>query len=127
MPDYPHRGPNISRIRLEGAGGFIYALTPVLILLFGAPLLLAGALAAGAAVAPLIYWRHHSHPGAWVQMLGTLSAFLLGIVLTLQVGSNFAFRVLAIGCGFAGILAAGVIAWRSGRVRHPSIRDHGTG
>jgi hypothetical protein len=127
VPDYPHHGPNISRIRLEGAGGFIYALTPVLILLLGAPLLLAAAVAAGAAIAPLIYWRHHSHPRAWTQTLGTISAFLLGLLLTLQVGSHRTFRVLAVACVVGGILASALIAWRSGRVRHPSIRDHRAG
>jgi hypothetical protein len=125
MPDYPHRGPNISRIRLEGAGGLIYALTPVLILLLGAPLVLAGAIAAGAAVAPFIYLRHHSHPRAWAQLVSTLATFLLGMFLALQVGSHRTFRAVAVACVVGGILASALIAWRSGRVHHPSIRDHG--
>jgi hypothetical protein len=125
MPDYPHRGPNISRIHLEGAGGFIYALTPVLILLLGAPLLLAGAIAAGAALAPLIYLQHHAHPRPWVQMISTLMTFLLGVCVALQVGSHRTFRVLVVTCVIGGMLASALIAWRSGRVRHPSIRDHG--
>jgi Na+/H+ antiporter NhaD/arsenite permease-like protein len=102
MPDYPHRGPNISRIRLEGAGGFIYALTTVLILLLGAPMLLAGAIAAGAAIAPLIYWRHHSHPRAWAQVIGTVATFLLAMILVLQVGNHRTFTVLAISCVSGG-------------------------
>ena len=125
MPDYPHRGPNISRIRLEGTGGLIYALTPVLILLLGAPLVLAGAVAAGAAVAPFIYLQHHSHPRAWAQLLATLTTFLLGVFLALQVGTHRTFRVVAVACVAGGILASALIAWRSSRVRHPSIRDHG--
>jgi ABC-type cobalamin transport system permease subunit len=127
MPDYPHRGPNISRIRLEGAGGFIYALTPVLILLLGAPLLLAAAIAAGAAIAPLVYLRHHSHPRAWAQLLSTVTTFLLGMFLALQVGSHRTFRALAVACVAGGILASALIAWRSSRVQHPSIRDHNVG
>jgi peptidoglycan/LPS O-acetylase OafA/YrhL len=127
MPDYPHRGPNISRIRLEGAGGFIYALTPVLILLLGAPMLLAGLIAAGAAIAPLVYWRHHSHPRPWAQLTGTVVTFLVAVVFVLQVGNHRTFRVLAISCVCGGILASAFIAWRSGRVHHPSIRDHRAG
>ena len=124
MPDYPHHGPNISRIRLEGVGGFIYALTPVLILLLGAPLLLAGMVAAGAAIAPLVYWQHQSHPRAWLQTVGTVTAFLLALLLTLQIGSNRTFRTLAVASVSAGLLASMVIGWRSSRVRHPSIRNH---
>jgi prepilin signal peptidase PulO-like enzyme (type II secretory pathway) len=125
MPDYPHRGPNISRIPLEGAGGFIYALTPVLILLLGAPLILAAAIAAGAVAAPLVHWQHRSHPRALAQMLGTVALFLLGLILTLQVGSHRTFRMLAVASVAGGIAASVLIAWCSGRVQHPSIRDHG--
>jgi hypothetical protein len=127
VPDYPHRGPNLSRIRLEGAGGFIYALTPVLILLLGAPLLLAGAVAVGAAIAPLVYWRHHSHPRAWVQALGTAIAFVLGMLLLLQIADHRSFRLLAVACILGGILAAAFLGWRSGRHQHPSIRSHRAG
>ena len=127
MPDYPHRGPNLSRIRLEGVGGFIYALTPVLILLLGAPLLLAGAIAAGASVAPLIHWRNQSHLPAWTQTLSTAFTFVLGLLFVLQIGNHRGFRILAVTCVLGGILAAAFIGWRSGRVQHPSVRDHGAG
>lgn len=124
MPDYPHRGPNISRIPLEGGGGFIYALTPVLILLFTAPLALLGWVAAGAALAPLIHWRSRTRARSLTNLAGGLSGFLVGLALTLAVGNNHFFRVFALTCVAGGLLAAVVLHWRSSRVQHPSIRDH---
>jgi hypothetical protein len=124
MPDYPHRGPNVSRIRLEGAGGFIYALTPVLILLFGAPLVLAGAIAAGAIIAPAIYWRTHGHPQSVTSLAGGASGFVLGMGLAIVLVAHPTFRVVALSCVAGGMLAAGALHWRSMRMAHPSIRDH---
>jgi len=60
-------------------------------------------------------------------MLGTLAIFLLGLLLALQVGNHRTFGILAVACVAGGICASGLLAWRSGRVQHPSIRDHPAG
>ena len=122
MADYPHRGPNMSRIQLEGAGGFIYALTPVLILLFGAPWLLAAFIAAGAAVAPLLYWKHKTRQPSLTHLGGAVLGFVVGIGLALWLGTSSIFRVLVLICVSGGFLAAVAIHHQAAHVRHPSIR-----
>ena len=124
MPDYPHRGPNISRIRLEGAGGFIYALTPVLILLLGAPLVLAGWLALAAVLAPFAYWRHHSHERSLTHLTVGISGFVFGALALVVVGADVRMRLFALLCVVGGVMGAVVRSWRSAQVQHPSIRDH---
>ena len=112
----------MSRIQLEGAGGFIYALTPVLILLFGAPWLLAAFIAAGAAVAPLLYWKHKTRQPSLTHLGGAVLGFVVGIGLALWLGTSSIFRVLVLICVSGGFLAAVAIHHQAGRVRHPSIR-----
>lgn len=109
MPDYPHRGPTISRIQLEGVGGFIYALTPVLILLFTAPFALLAWVAAGAALAPLIHWRSRTRARSLTNLAGGLAGFLVGLALTLATGNNRFFRLFALTCVAGGLLAAVVL------------------
>jgi hypothetical protein len=109
--EYPHPGPNASRITLEGAGGFIYALTPVLILLFTAPLALAALLAAGALVAPLVHWGF-SRRSSITSLSGALPGLLLLGALALLLGQHPFFRPAALGCMVAGTLAAVALARR---------------
>jgi uncharacterized membrane protein YfcA len=103
--NFPHPGPNISRIRLEGAGGFIYALTPLLILLFTAPLLLGGAVFAGALVAVALHWMWRRHP----VRAGLVSAIpsLLGIlILAFVLGTHPLFRAFVCACTLGGLAVA---------------------
>ena len=122
VAEYPHRGPNISKFTLEGVGGFIYALTPVLILLFTAPWLLFIWVVVGAAVAPLIYWRTHSARLAATHLAGGASGFLVTFALLTLVGDNPLFRLLAGGCVAAGLAMAMWLNWRHTTSTHPSIR-----
>jgi hypothetical protein len=122
VAQYPHPGPNISKFTLEGVGGFIYALTPVLILLFTAPWLLFLWIAIGAAVAPLIYWRTHSARRAATHLAGGISGFVATFGLLALVGDNPLFRLLAGACVAGGLAMAMWINWRSTHVSHPSIR-----
>lgn len=124
MPDYPHRGPNISRIRLEGTGGFIYALTPVLILLLGAPLLLAGWLGLAAILVPFVYWRNHAHGRSLTHLTIGVSGFVFGGLALLVVGADIRMRLFALLCVAGGVMGAVLRSWRLAQVQHPSIRDH---
>jgi hypothetical protein len=125
VAEYPHRGPNISRFSPEGVGGFIYALTPVVILLLVAPRLLAVALAGGLAVAPALYYRAHGYPQNVTSLSGGIAGFVLGIGLALVLGTHPVFRMIVLACVSGGLLAAVYLSWRASRVNHPSIRDHG--
>jgi hypothetical protein len=119
--DYPHRGPNLSRIKLEGAGGFIYALTPVLIALFGAPLALFAFLAAGAALAPLIHKRFEARSGDQAAGVG---GFVLVMGLALLLGDNQLFRVVAAACLVLGATLAALLHAGRPDLRALSIRRY---
>ena len=124
MPDYPHRGPNASRIRLEGAGGFIIALMPVLTLLIGAPLVLVGWVALGAALAPFLYWRNRSPERSLTHLRVGLAGLLFGVLMVLIVGAESRMRLFAVLCVAGGLMGAAIRSRWAGHVRHPSIRDH---
>src|SRR5262245_6881008 len=106
MPDFPHRGPNISRITVEGTGGFIYALTPILILLFGAPRLLLAWLCIGAALAPLAYWRHHSPERSLTHLTFGLSGLMFGVLALFVVTTDLRVRLFALVCVVGGVIGA---------------------
>ena len=82
------------------------------------------ALAAGAAVAPLIHWRTRRPIRNRTAALGSVSGFVFGLALTLLIGDNSTFRVIALVSVAGGLVAAVLINRRSLRVHHPSIRDH---
>jgi hypothetical protein len=103
--DYPHRGPNISRIRLEGAGGFIYALTPVLIALFVAPGALLAVVAAGALIAPFVHARLSRHQ-APTRLGGAITGFATVMSLAFLLGDQWFFRAFVGFCVVSGFLLA---------------------
>lgn len=63
MSGYPHQGIRIDNIPAEGAGGLIFALGTVMVVLLGVPVLRTAALVAlagGALAAPLLHrWFSH--------------------------------------------------------------------
>ena len=125
MADYPHRGPNLSRIRLEGVGGFIYALTPVLILLFGAPWLLLGWVALAVALVPLMRRWNRAHPRGATQLAIGFSGWLFGLLALLVIGADVRMAAFAAACMLGGVVGALLLRRRLEGLQHPSVRDHG--
>lgn len=108
----PHPGPNMSRIRLEGAGGFIYALTPVIILILGAPLVLLAFVAAGAILAPLIHLQLRRRRTV-TSLAGAVSSFLVlfGLFgLALPLGQHPAFQIIG-AASIVGVAGGAVVAF----------------
>ena len=124
MPDFPHRGPNASRIPVEGVGGFLFALTPLLVLLFGAPWLLVAWLGVGVVLAPFAYWRHHSAGRSLTHFTLGVSGIVFGLLALFVTVADPRMRLFAFLCVAGGLIGAVVRAARVAQVSHPSIRDH---
>jgi hypothetical protein len=119
--EYPHSGPNYSRIRLEGPAGLITVLAPVLMLFVAAPLVLAGVLVAGGLIAPLVHWSFRRR-GSITSLTGAVPGLLILGALALLLGQHPFFQPLALGCMVAGTLAALIIHTTRPRIAAVSIR-----
>ena len=118
---HPHRGILTHRIPVEGAGGLIYVLLPVLILAWVAPWLLLVLAAAGGLTALLL---HRRGPCALTAQGGVAPGLLaIAALLYLAGAGTFLQPAVALCCG-GGLLVACALHGRQPQPAALSIRRH---